>query len=182
MAATSKNGKSKQQAAEDNLKCATSLNEIFHLLDEANALVGRAGLTVVLDAQRLPRILAGDISLFTGYSLDAVGFGYLHCAAGAWMTEKYVFIDMSALSDEPVVWEGGEETPVPTNEEFPYVEEIRSAVYSIPELSGDVRVAIEASKRKYDEEIRTFLEENADEINKVLLSDAATDAPEGLLH
>ena len=174
--------KNQQQAMDANLRCLTGLNDLFHLLRESNALIGRMGLCVVIDAQRLPALLANDLHPFMAHSLDYLEFGGVNCVSTASHDDTYMFMEMSPLSEDPVRWDDGTETPAPSNDQVPYIEEVRSLVYAIPEITGSARQSIEVAKAEFDAATRNFFAEHATEIRETLFAGAATDAPPKVLH
>lgn len=175
-------GTARQKAMETNRMCLTGLNDLFNLLRDSNALIGRIGLCVVIDTQRLPTLLADDLHPFMAHSLDAVGFGYLHCVSTVSKDDDYMFLEMGALSEEPETWHDGEVVPAPSNDLFPYIEEVRSVVYAISEITGSALDAITAAKADSDERMRNSFAKHAADIRDALFSGETGDAPLKVLH
>lgn len=182
MAKAGNTRKKQQQVMEANRKCLADLTDLFNMLKEENALIGRIGLCVVVDALNQPQLSDNTEDLFFGHTLEHIDFGYLNCVAKLMQDEHYLFVDMGLLSEEPERWDDGTEIPAVSDREVPCLEAVRSLVYAIAEITGAERDVIMAAKEVSEAHFQKLFSDHAEEIRDALFSGEATDAPPKVLH
>jgi hypothetical protein len=118
--------KKAQKAIIENKKVVDSLTDLFRVLKEANAIVGRDDQRIVLDKRKLPEILNEKSTMeFMSYRLTATGFGIRSIFQSVETDENFILLNIEGFLKREERFETG----------FPFLDEARAVILSVELMS-----------------------------------------------